>query len=108
VLKAVNGWAEAWSKKDADGYLAYYAKEFKTPGGEARDAWEKIRRARIAAPKSIAVGVESPKVTMTGADRATVTFRQSYRSDVLKSNSRKTLMMVRTDGRWRIVEEKSG
>ena len=108
VLKAVNGWAEAWSKKNADGYLAYYAKEFKTPGGEARDAWEKTRRARIAAPKSIAVGVESPKVTMTGADRATVTFRQSYRSDVLKSNSRKTLVMVRTDGRWQIVEEKSG
>jgi Flp pilus assembly protein TadD len=108
VLKAVNGWAEAWSKKDADGYLAYYAKEFKTPGGEARDAWEKTRRARIAAPKSIAVGVESPKVTMTGADRATVTFRQNYRSDVLKSNSRKTLVMVRTDGRWQIVEEKSG
>jgi tetratricopeptide (TPR) repeat protein len=108
ILKAVNGWAEAWSKKDADGYLAYYAKEFKTPGSEARDAWEKTRRARIAAPKSIAVGVESPKVTMTGADRATVTFRQSYRSDVLKSNSRKTLVMVRTDGRWQIVEEKSG
>ncbi|HJT60921.1 MAG TPA: tetratricopeptide repeat protein [Burkholderiales bacterium] len=108
VLKAVNGWAEAWSKKDADGYLAYYAKEFKTPGGEGRDAWEKTRRARIAAPKSIAVGVESPKVTMAGADRATVTFRQSYRSDVLKSNSRKTLVMVRTDGRWQIVEEKSG
>jgi tetratricopeptide (TPR) repeat protein len=108
VLKAVNGWAEAWSKKDADGYLAYYAKEFKTPGGEARDAWEKSRRARIAAPKSIAVGVESPKVTMTGPDRATVAFRQSYRSDVLKSNSRKTLVMVRTDGRWQIAEEKSG
>ena len=108
VLKAVNGWAQAWSKKDADGYLAYYAKEFKTPGGEARAAWEKTRRARIEAPKSIAVGVESPKVTMTGADRATVSFRQSYRSDVLKSNSRKTLVMVRTDGRWQIVEEKSG
>jgi Flp pilus assembly protein TadD len=108
VLKAVNGWAEAWSKKDADGYLAYYAKEFKTPGGEARAEWEKTRRARIAAPKSIAVGVESPKVTVTGADRASVTFRQSYRSDVLKSNSRKTLVMVRTDGRWQIVEEKSG
>src|SRR5688572_7287019 len=28
VVKAVNGWAEAWSKKDADAYLAYYAKDF--------------------------------------------------------------------------------
>src|SRR5213076_2496477 len=39
VLKAVNGWAQAWSKKDADGYLSYYARDFKTPGGEARDQW---------------------------------------------------------------------
>jgi tetratricopeptide (TPR) repeat protein len=108
VLKAVNGWAQAWSKKDADAYLAYYAKDFKTPGSEARAEWEKNRRARITAPKSIAVGVESAKVTMNGADRATVTFRQSYRSDVLKSNSRKTLVMVRSNGRWQIVEENSG
>ena len=108
VLKAVNGWAQAWSKKDADGYLSYYAKEFKTPGGEARDAWEKTRRARVTAPKSIAVAVESPKVTMSGADRATVTFRQNYRSDVLKSNTRKTLVMVRSGDHWQIVEEKSG
>jgi tetratricopeptide (TPR) repeat protein len=108
VLKAVNGWAQAWSKKDVDGYLSHYAKEFKTPGGETRDAWEKTRRARITAPKSIAVGVESAKVTMNGADRATVTFRQNYRSDVFKSDSRKTLVMVRSDGRWQILEEKSG
>jgi tetratricopeptide (TPR) repeat protein len=108
VLKAVNGWAQAWSKKDADAYLAYYAKDFKTPGSEARPEWEKTRRARITAPKSIAVGVEAPKVAMSGADRATVTFRQNYRSDVLKSNSRKTLVMVRSNGRWQIVEEKSG
>src|SRR6266404_8530342 len=63
VLKAVNGWAEAWSKKDANAYLSYYAGDFKTPGGEARPAWEKTRRERIAAPKSIEVEVDSPKVT---------------------------------------------
>ena len=107
ILKAVNGWAEAWSKKDTDGYLAYYAKDFKTPGGEARAAWEKTRRTRITAPKSIAVSVAEAKVTMSGADGAMVVFRQNYRSDLLKSNSRKTLVMVRTDGRCQIVEEKS-
>jgi Flp pilus assembly protein TadD len=107
VVKAVNGWAEAWSKKDADAYLAYYAKDFKTPGGESRADWEKTRRARISAPKSISVSVASPKVTMTGADRASVSFRQNYRSDVLKANSQKTLVLVKSNGRWQIVEEKS-
>jgi tetratricopeptide (TPR) repeat protein len=108
VLKAVNGWAAAWSNKDADGYLSYYARDFKTPGGEPREAWEKTRRARIEAPKSISVSLASPKVTMSGADRATVTFRQTYKSDRLNSNSSKTLVMVKSDGGWKILEEKSG
>jgi len=107
VLKAVNAWAQAWSKKDADAYLAFYAKDFKTPGGEARPQWEQSRRERISAPKSIAVAVEQPKVTMQGSDQASVSFRQSYRSDKLKSSSRKTLVMTRTEGRWLIREETS-
>jgi len=107
VLKAVNAWAQAWSKKDADAYLAFYARDFKTPGGESRADWEKLRRERIAAPKSIAVGIEQAKVTMQGNDQASVTFRQSYRSDKLKSSGRKTLVLSRADGRWQIREEKS-
>src|SRR5687767_12530436 len=27
ILAAVNGWAQAWAKKDADGYLAHYTKD---------------------------------------------------------------------------------
>src|SRR5437899_7766427 len=72
VLKTVNAWAQAWSKKDADAYLAHYAKDFKTPGGEARADWEKGRRSRISAAKSIIVGVESAKVTMRNPQQARV------------------------------------
>src|SRR5438477_3683260 len=88
IVKALNGWAQAWSKKDADAYLAFYARDFKTPGGEPRPQWEDARRERVTAPKSIAVGVEQPKVTMQGSDQANVSFRQSYRSDRLKTSSR--------------------
>jgi tetratricopeptide (TPR) repeat protein len=108
VLKTVNGWAQAWSMKDADAYLGYYAKDFKTPGGEARDAWEKGRRTRIEAPKSISVGIESANVTMRGPEQASVSFRQTYKSDKLSTKSRKTLELVKADGRWLIKEEKSG
>src|SRR2546421_2167794 len=108
VLKTVSDWAQAWSNKDSDAYLGYYARDFKTPGGEARAAWEKARRERIGAAKSISVELESPNVTMKGADEATVTFRQNYRSDKLKTTSRKTLELVKSDGRWQIKEEKAG
>jgi len=108
VIRAVNAWAQAWSKKDVKGYLSYYATDFKTPGGEAREAWEESRRARIQAPKSIVVAVESPKVTMQGNNTASVTFRQNYSSDKLKTSSTKTLVMVKADGDWKIQEEKAG
>jgi len=108
VLKAVNGWAQAWSNKDSNAYLAYYAKDFKTPGGESRGEWEKVRRERIAAPRSISVAIESPNVTMRGPEQASVTFRQTYKSDKLTSKTRKTLELVKVDNRWLIRDEKAG
>ena len=108
VLKAVNGWAQAWSKKDADAYLAHYAPSFDPPGRQSRSDWEKERRQRIEAPKSIAVSVDSAKVTMRGANQALVSFRQNYRSDRLKSSSRKTLEMVKSEKGWLIQKEQAG
>jgi tetratricopeptide (TPR) repeat protein len=108
VLEAVNGWARAWSSKDVDAYLSFYAKDFKTPKGEARPAWEKERRQRISAPKSISVVVNSPKVSASGDDKASVTFRQSYKSDALSTTSTKTLVMVKAAGRWQIQQERVG
>ena len=102
----LNGWAAAWSKRNVDAYLAYYAKDFKTPKGEPRAEWEQGRRTRVMAPKSISVETDSPKVTLTGDKQASVTFRQRYRSDNINANSMKTLVLVKTDGGWRIQQER--
>jgi ketosteroid isomerase-like protein len=107
VLKTVRAWAIAWSQKDADAYLAHYAKDFRTPGGESLADWAKGRRQRISAPKKIEVGVESPKVAVAG-DTATVTFRQHYRSDSLKVSSVKTLVLAQSGGKWLIRQERTG
>jgi tetratricopeptide (TPR) repeat protein len=105
VIKTVRAWAKAWSSKDAAAYLAHYAKDFKTPKGESRADWEKARKHRIGSPKKIEVAIESPKVSM-GGDSASVSFRQNYRSDVIKTSGTKTLVMVKTDGKWLIREER--
>ncbi|MGH8703848.1 MAG: Wzy polymerase domain-containing protein [Burkholderiales bacterium] len=106
VIETLNAWAKAWSAKQVDAYLAYYARDFQTPKGEPRDEWENGRRQRISAPKSISVSVEAPKVSLAGANQASVTFRQAYRSDVVKATGRKTLVLVKVDGRWLIQQEK--
>ncbi|MEO8717462.1 MAG: Wzy polymerase domain-containing protein, partial [Burkholderiales bacterium] len=63
ALEAVEAWAAAWSRQDVNAYLASYAKDFRTPNGEPRDAWEKVRRTRLSAPKSIAVKIDAPRVS---------------------------------------------
>ena len=108
VLQVLNGWASAWSGKNVDRYLAFYAKDFKPPKGEKRTEWEQGRRTRIMAPKQISVETDSPKVTMAGDKQASVTFRQRYKSDSISASSMKTLVLVKTDGNWRIQQEKVG
>jgi len=108
VLQTVLAWASAWSNQKVENYLAFYAQDFKTPKGEAREQWEAARKQRISAPKKIDVAIESPKVFLKGANDAVINFRQVYRSDSLKVNSNKTLIMVRRDGRWVIQQERTG
>lgn len=109
ILGALNAWAQAWSKKDGDAYLSFYAPDFKPPKGESRERWEKDRRARIAAPKSIAVSIASPKVTMEDSNHARVSFRQTYRSEVFKGTSMKSVIMAKSpEGRWKIQQEAVG
>ena len=103
----MRGWAQAWSRKDVEAYLGFYDEAFQTPGGESRDDWAKLRRQRVLGPKTISVGIDAPRVSREGEARASVTFRQDYRSDRYSSRGTKTLLLGKSeDGRWRILQEK--
>ncbi|MEW6313198.1 MAG: tetratricopeptide repeat protein [Pseudomonadota bacterium] len=108
ILQTVHGWAKAWSNKDVPGYLAFYATDFKVPGGASRADWEKSRRERILAPKTIQVSVIAPKIHLLDANRATASFRQGYRSDTLNTQAGKTLTLIKSGGRWLIQQEQVG
>ncbi|MBI4988054.1 MAG: tetratricopeptide repeat protein [Rhodocyclales bacterium] len=105
VEKTIRDWAAAWSRKDVKAYLAAYDRDFQTPGGEARNAWEAERTRRISKTEPIQVGVENIQVSVEG-DRATAKFRQHYRSGKLKTSATKAMVMVRRDGRWLIQQER--
>lgn len=103
--KALQAWADAWSRKDVKAYLASYAGSFAPPDGKDRASWEREREARINKPGKIDVGVEKVVVEQQG-DKAIVRFRQNYRSATLKTSTTKSLVFVRQDGRWLIQQEK--
>lgn len=104
VLKAVSAWAAAWSEKDVAAYLAFYGPDFVPPKGQNRNAWEAEREARVSKPGPISVAVDAPEVTLDG-DKATVKFRQHYKSANLKTSTNKTLVLVNNGGKWQIQQE---
>ncbi|MCE5180854.1 MAG: tetratricopeptide repeat protein [Betaproteobacteria bacterium] len=108
VLKTLHGWAKAWSGKNVGAYLSYYAKDFKTPGGESRSSWEKSRKERISKPKSIHVDIDSPRVNLIDANHASITFRQGYKSAALSTSTQKTVVLVKTGDKWLIQQERVG
>jgi tetratricopeptide (TPR) repeat protein len=105
VEAAINNWAQAWSRRDMNAYLAAYASDFAS-SGMTRAAWEAQRRDRITAPKTIDVQISDLKIDQQG-NTASATFRQAYRSDLLRSTVTKTLKLALQDGQWRIISETS-
>jgi outer membrane protein assembly factor BamE (lipoprotein component of BamABCDE complex) len=104
VASAMQAWADAWSAKDAEQYLASYADSFK-PNGASKSAWQAQRKARISKPKSIAVTLSDVKIKLTDESHANATFTQNYRADSYQDKTRKKLQLEKIDGAWLIVSE---
>ena len=107
VEAAVLAWAEAWSKQDMNAYLGAYGKDFNPPGKQSRSDWETDRNNRITGKSRISVKVEKLVVSGDG-NTATAKFRQDYRANSLSQQSRKTLTLTKSAGRWLIVKETTG
>jgi tetratricopeptide (TPR) repeat protein len=107
ITALVRNWTSAWSAQDVQRYLAFYAPNFEAAEGVPRKDWEAQRKQRIEAPSSIKVDAQINKITVNG-NEATVTLRQSYRSNTLNNVASKTLKLVKSGDRWMIRSERSG
>ncbi|CAM8665551.1 Tetratricopeptide repeat [Comamonadaceae bacterium] len=107
VETAVRNWAKAWAARDMKGYLSAYGRDFDTPGGVKRSAWEEERRQRITGKSKISVTVSNLNITVNGS-KATAKFRQDYKANELAVSSRKVLELTKTGDRWLIVRESVG
>ncbi|OIO12853.1 MAG: hypothetical protein AUJ80_00315 [Gallionellaceae bacterium CG1_02_60_325] len=106
VRQSMLDWAAAWSERDLEVYLASYAPTYAAPG-LSRKQWEQQRRQRIRKPRSIAVELSDITIELQGKDRASAAFRQDYRSDVYRDQSRKLLRLQKINNVWLIVGEQS-
>jgi tetratricopeptide (TPR) repeat protein len=108
ITAVIEAWSAAWSKKDVTAYLAFYAKDFATPGNTKRPDWEVQRKNRINKPGAIQVSFENLRISSEGSDRVVAKFRQHYRSASIKTSSNKVLGLVRRNGQWLIQHERVG
>lgn len=107
IMDTVSDWAKSWSSQDVKSYLNAYSSDFQAPNGQQRKAWEEERRARIVGKGRINVKVEKPQVIING-NTAIVKFHQVYVSDRLTANTRKTLVLNKQGGKWKIKQENTG
>ena len=107
VLARLKSWTEAWMAQDFAAYNAFYAVNFVPGNGLSRADWEAMRRSRLSGRQIITVQLENPQLSFSGTERARLSFRQVYQSNVYRDVTQKTLEMERIDGRWLIVSETS-
>lgn len=107
VLKTLHDWVKVWSSQNARKYLDLYAVNFKTPNGESRGQWEDESKARLRTPKYIEINISNEKVSFPDKNHATVTFHQSYRSDYQNTSLDKIMLLVKSNDKWLIQEERA-
>ena len=103
VRAQVQGWAQAWSARDMDAYVAFYAPDFKG-SFKNRAAWLASRKSRIVTRNTVEVNLSNIDVVVEG-NRASAKFRQQYRSNVMKDDTQRTLEFRDIGGRWLITGE---
>lgn len=111
VTATLNAWAEAWSRKDAAAYLAFYSDTFvpdASPGKRApsRKTWIAQRKQRLAQPGAVSVALEDIKINAT-ANKATARFVQNYVAGGRIEHADKLLQLENSGGKWLITREVS-
>ena len=103
LLETVNDWSQAWSQKDLDRYLSYYASDFRwknldLQGWRQKKAWLNQRY------KKISVQLSDVRLFLQG-DVVLATADMTYRSDRFASRGFKHLYLVQNSVDWRILAE---
>lgn len=110
VMANVNAWVSAWENKQVKKYVASYANDFKpSQKGMTRAKWAEQRKNDIEDSKNIQISISRATVGFSDATHATVKFQQSLKFGKMRKAklSRKTLSMVKSGGKWLILEEKA-
>ena len=105
VTQAVEAWRQAWSNKNVVDYLAAYSDSFVPANSQSIKAWRSARQRSLTGPRFIEVYVSDVKLTPLTEELVRFTFNQRYRSNIVQDEVIKVLLLEKTAGQWKIVQE---
>jgi uncharacterized protein YchJ len=85
-----------------DAYIAAYK-----PEGISHAQWKTQRTAHINKPNTITLVLRNLIIKVMDDTHASVSFTQNYRSDIHQDLQKKTLQMIKSQGRWLISAEQT-
>lgn len=105
-MRQLEAWRTDWESRDAESYLAHYAREFRV-GRTDLASWGMHKRRVNASKRWIKVGLANVSVLHAPGAKSVieVTFDQNYRSSNLAQRARKRQYWVEEGGRWKIAYE---
>lgn len=103
----LTNWASAWSNQNHQGYVAAYTDMYRPNAKLSHNQWVEQREQRITKPNFIRVSVSQINVKLLRDNLAEAHFEQRYQSDTYKDAVRKRMVLVKSDGQWKISLEKS-
>ena len=104
IKHLISSWQEAWQEKDLQRYMASYSEDFFAHGLD-RDGWKRHKFEINKRYGQIRVSISNLKIKLLSPERATVYFDQDYSSDKYHDSGRKTIQLIKRDGKWMIKTE---
>jgi hypothetical protein len=107
IMATVQHWADSWASQDLSSYFSAYSENYRPELGRSQQEWREMRRFRVSRPQWIKLDINDIRVRKVSEDRVQVKIKQSYRSDFYQDDILKSINLIREDGQWRILMERS-
>ncbi|MCP4598302.1 tetratricopeptide repeat protein [Neptuniibacter sp.] len=100
-------WASAWRSQDHLAYINAYTNNYRPNTKLSHNQWVQQRKVRLNKPKFIKVELSNISIELLRDNLAEVRFDQNYQSNTYSDSVKKRVMMVKTNGQWKISLERS-
>jgi len=103
VRANVYAWRNSWENRDISSYMSFYSPDFRSEGLDYK-GWMKKKTELFKTSVDIQVEITDLGVFIE-AEYATARFVQRYHDPKVSDVGEKTLTMVNSNGKWKIVSE---